>query len=219
MVFKVQIHFSWLVGDMTLDEDMSSADAEQDEEEEEGEEEEEVEEEVVEEVFDNQPLLVWQGNAAGANLPRGRIFIGSCDAEANVPALKAANIAKVLMAARELTPSSDGFEYCTVGLVDKPEENLLQHFDECFDFVDAAVTRGEGVLVHCYAGRSRSAAIVIAWLMRRGGISLQAAWAQVSAVRPWIAPNEGFVRQLQHFEAVGCDVQKAVDSWDPAAAV
>ena len=57
------------------------------------------------------------------------------------------------------------------------------------------------VLVHCRAGVSRSATLVIAYLMKRHGMSLDDALAHVRAKRPRIAPNEGFIQQLRAFEA------------------
>ncbi|CAN8244322.1 unnamed protein product [Cochlearia groenlandica] len=37
-------------------------------------------------------------------------------------------------------------------------ENLLDYFDVCLDFIDAARKEG-GVLVHCYAGQSRRSTV------------------------------------------------------------
>lgn len=52
------------------------------------------------------------------------------------------------------------------------------------------------MLVHCYAGQSRSAALVIAHLMAAQGLGLMDAWALTRAARPCAQPNSGFLRQL-----------------------
>lgn len=43
--------------------------------------------------------------------------------------------------------------YCAV--LDSAEVDLAQHFSACFSFIDEARMAGGGVLVHCFAGRSR----------------------------------------------------------------
>lgn len=57
-----------------------------------------------------------------------------------------------------------------------------------------------GVLVHCYAGVSRSASCVIAYLMQERGMKFQEAFAFASKKRPVIFPNMGFQRQLREYE-------------------
>jgi len=57
------------------------------------------------------------------------------------------------------------------------------------------------VLVHCFAGKSRSTTILLSYLMRSQRWSLDKAYAHVKAVRPAIAPNPGFVTQLRELEA------------------
>jgi Icc-related predicted phosphoesterase len=56
------------------------------------------------------------------------------------------------------------------------------------------------VLVHCEQGMSRSATIVIAYLMYSMDITYQQAHLLVKRARPFICPNDGFVEQLQIFE-------------------
>lgn len=56
------------------------------------------------------------------------------------------------------------------------------------------------MLVHCRGGRSRSATIVIAYLMRTFNWSLQQAYDFVQARNPKISPNLGFMGQLINFE-------------------
>uniref|UniRef100_A0ACD5XPB3 Uncharacterized protein n=1 Tax=Avena sativa TaxID=4498 RepID=A0ACD5XPB3_AVESA len=60
-----------------------------------------------------------------------------------------------------------------VPLRDTEEENLLDHLEPCLDFIDEGRKEGS-VLVHCFAGVSRSATIITAYLMRTEQKSLEA---------------------------------------------
>jgi len=67
------------------------------------------------------------------------------------------------------------------------------------------------VLVHCAAGVSRSATVVLGYLMSRHNYTLAAALEHLKAVRPWVAPNLGFMQQLAAYEAAKCDLS----DWKP----
>ena len=64
-----------------------------------------------------------------------------------------------------------------------------------------AFASGGRVLVHCYAGISRSATIVISYLMREHSMSLSAATEHTRSRRWFINPNIGFRKQLHKFAA------------------
>ena len=81
--------------------------------------------------------------------------------------------------------------------LDTPAANLKQHFTACHRFMNNAFATGGRVLVHCYAGVSRSATIVISYLMKEHGMTLPAATQLVRSKRWFINPNRGFIRQLQ----------------------
>lgn len=68
------------------------------------------------------------------------------------------------------------------GAVDGPDAG---HVREALDFLDAH--RGQEVIVHCHAGKSRSVALVLAWLAKENGI--EAAIDQIKHIRPQAAPN------------------------------
>jgi hypothetical protein len=52
------------------------------------------------------------------------------------------------------------------------------------------------VLVHCYEGKSRSVALLLAHLMISRGWTLAAALQHIKEVRPCACPNAGFMVQL-----------------------
>lgn len=56
------------------------------------------------------------------------------------------------------------FKYKVIDVADQSQVNLLRHFPAAIGFIKEGMGKG-GVLVHCYAGVSRSSAIVIAYLM------------------------------------------------------
>ncbi|CAN0922566.1 Dual specificity protein phosphatase 12 [Linum grandiflorum] len=59
-----------------------------------------------------------------------------------------------------------------VPIRDTESEDLLDYLEVCLDFIDRSRKEGS-VLVHCFAGVSRSAAIITAYLMRSEQLSLE----------------------------------------------
>lgn len=68
-----------------------------------------------------------------------------------------------------------------------------------YDFLVDKVGKGENVLVHCAAGRSRSATVVIYYLMKRCGLTFEEAHAVVAKFRPEITLNKSFAALLKKF--------------------
>ena len=66
------------------------------------------------------------------------------------------------------------------------------------DFIEENIGK-TNVLVHCQAGVSRSATIVIAYMMRKYQYSMDVAVDRVKKRRPYIDPNKGFMKQLREF--------------------
>lgn len=83
----------------------------------------------------------------------------------------------------------------------KDEEKApIQDYLECVNQLIVQFSNPERlkstVLVHCKAGISRSAAMVIYHLMRSRGYTLKDAIAHVKAKRRIISPNDGFMSAL-----------------------
>lgn len=89
----------------------------------------------------------------------------------------------------------------TLNILDLPETKIYSYFEESFAFIDEARRKG-CVLVHCNAGVSRSATIVIAYVMFKLKLSYTEAFKKVKDTRPSICPNSGFIEQLKQYELV-----------------
>ncbi|KAK9664830.1 hypothetical protein RND81_14G071700 [Saponaria officinalis] len=129
------------------------------------------------------------------------LFLGSLGAANNKPGLKRLNITHILTVAGSLAPAHPrDFTYKVIEVMDREETNLAQYFDECIDFIDEAKRSGGGVLVHCFVGRSRSVTVVLAYLIKKRGMTLSEAFEHVKSKRPQASPNAGFLKQLRNYE-------------------
>lgn len=95
-----------------------------------------------------------------------------------------------------------------VPLRDMESENLLDYLDVCFEFIEERRKQG-AVLVHCFAGVSRSAAIITAYLMKSEGLSREAALESLRQSCEFVSPNDGFLEQLKMFEEMGFKVDRS----------
>ena len=129
----------------------------------------------------------------------GQIWLGNLAAAQNIQALQDRGIIKVLtvMNGSNLKYNiEDGFIHKKVEVVDLGDQNIIQYFGECLNFIEGE----ERVLVHCSAGASRSATIVIAYLMWAKRMRYEKASEGVRNKRYVVCPNFGFREQLKLFE-------------------
>ncbi|XP_041938132.1 dual specificity protein phosphatase 13-like [Alosa sapidissima] len=88
-------------------------------------------------------------------------------------------------------------EYHGVPADDSPSFNLSRYFQSSADYIHQALNSpGARVIVHCAVGVSRSASLVLAYLMIHHHFTLVDAIRKVMESR-WIFPNRGFLKQLR----------------------
>ncbi|XP_070826562.1 dual specificity protein phosphatase 14 [Chaetodon trifascialis] len=132
---------------------------------------------------------------------RPGLFLSGLDSALSLSVLSSRNITLIVNASglEDVTyPSLDGLHVLHVPIQDQPHAPLRHYFDPVADRITQNPTGG--TLVHCAAGRSRSAALVMAYLMRVEGLSLRRAHEVVLERRPFVRPNAGFWRQLMDYE-------------------
>jgi hypothetical protein len=114
----------------------------------------------------------------------GRIYLGGMNHALNDELLEEKVIRAVitihprdLLAWDERDASYGLRRYCTDGcpvqyhlmvpLEDSSNSNLIDHFDDTYDFIHEHLQKGHNMLIHCKSGRSRSVAVLIAYLQRK----------------------------------------------------
>ena len=66
-----------------------------------------------------------------------------------------------------ISPQESSFEYLRLPLKDMNTESVLEYLPKAVEFLQRARVRADGcVLVHCNEGKSRSASIIIGYLIQ-----------------------------------------------------
>ena len=75
------------------------------------------------------------------------------------------------------------------------------YFEELFAWIDAALVEpGQAVLVHCFAGAHRGAAVCVGFLMHAKDLRLEAALQAAQAARPIVDPKELLMELLERLD-------------------
>lgn len=137
------------------------------------------------------------------------VFLFS-DAAMSKPTLRELGITHVLNAAKgekfsQINTSQAYYDDCGVkfygiNLMDTESCKIEKHFDQAVDFINEALKNGGKILIHCFMGISRSATLLIAYLIRYRQIKLEEALRLVIRKR-LIWPNDGFLKKLIDYEA------------------
>jgi hypothetical protein len=89
------------------------------------------------------------------------LFLGDAFHASNEKSLKSLGINHILNVAGNIPVVLDRskFEICHLNIRDNTDENIFQHFNTCFKFLDKCLENSGKVLIHCHAGVSRSSTI------------------------------------------------------------
>ena len=126
------------------------------------------------------------------------IYLGKLAGLSDKDYFKAEKITSILSLIKDV-PEVDkelNIKHKIMHIDDLYSENIIKYFKECIEFID---NNGK-IFIHCECGVSRSATIVISYLMWKTHSTFEAAYRFLKKTRPEIDPNNGFRRQLKKFE-------------------
>jgi protein phosphatase slingshot len=128
------------------------------------------------------------------------LYLGSYNNATNKKELEYVDIKYILNCATECKNLfSEDFVYKKLNLSDLCETKIDAHFEEAFEFINKAKEENSSIFIHCQVGKSRSATIVIAYLMKHHNYKFDDAFNYVKKLRKLILPNLGFMARLREF--------------------
>jgi dual specificity phosphatase 12 len=135
------------------------------------------------------------------------LWLGNVQAAEDEQNLHNKKISHILSVFSKYLPDSNSagkprYHRLILPLHDNHTELLIEHFPTTNEFIRQALDSKGKVLVHCKQGISRSATVVLAFLLRYGfAASVAEAFDLVRQKRHYINPNFGFVEQLLVYHA------------------
>ena len=139
------------------------------------------------------------------------LFIGNFKSVEDIKWLQEKDISLIVDAANITNGKSiPNIEIIKIEEEDSLDTNLIQHFDRTILKIKE---QSKSTLVICQMGRSRSACLVIAYLMKCKHLSLIDAYSLLKRKRPMINPNLSFILQLICFDyQIKNDIKRAAAS-------
>ncbi|CAL5204482.1 unnamed protein product [Lathyrus oleraceus] len=133
------------------------------------------------------------------------LFIGGALSARSIYTMQHLGITHILcLCSNEIGQSDsqfpDLFTYKNFFVCDTENSNISILFEEACDFIEDVERAGQGILVHCFEGKSRSVTVVLAYLMLRKKLTLSEAWNTVKKVHRRAQPNDGFGKILQELD-------------------
>ncbi|XP_067131989.1 dual specificity protein phosphatase 3-like [Centruroides vittatus] len=144
------------------------------------------------------------------------ILLGNGETAFNRPLLRRLNVTHVVNAACGTDPELNlidtsaefykdvNIDFYGIYALDMSSFPLHQFFNPVAEYIHDALQSGGRVFVHCRQGISRSATLVLAYLMIKKNMTAQEATRLVRSRRE-ITPNEGFLYQI-------CDLNERLHS-------
>jgi protein-tyrosine phosphatase len=134
--------------------------------------------------------------------PVSNLYLGTCFGAKDEKWLQDHNIALIidLGSVSKRDEMKSKIKRVKYEVKDTEDQDLQKCFTETYELIETVLQEKKGVLVHCVAGISRSPAVVISYLMKKKRWSLALANKNLSEHRGIIAPNFGFLQQLEKLE-------------------
>ncbi|KAF9444655.1 phosphatases II [Macrolepiota fuliginosa MF-IS2] len=165
--------------------------------------------------FDNLPPEVMQAmctpmhevlstTVTPGHAPSGALYIGSLAAVQDKEMLRehrVTHLVQVLDVPWLPASEKDGFSTYRISIDDAITVDIRPHLEAACNYIDTSLRSGRNVLVHCQQGVSRSAAVILAYLIRNRGMTYDSAYAYLKRKRACVKPNPTFIQALQEWEA------------------
>ena len=115
------------------------------------------------------------------------------------------NIEIVINCTKDISFFSNYTKNIRISVNDNLEEEEIDKFylyiDKGVDLINKEILNFKNILVHCYAGKQRSASIISCYLMKYGNMSLKESIESIKSKRSVaFTPEINFIKSLLQFE-------------------
>ena len=126
------------------------------------------------------------------------LYLGDFRAADNLNILKENNITHIINCAFNL-PNKFPNEiiYKRLDLRDEPNQPIIEQMKEAYKFIKE--NNDKNIFVHCVFGKSRSASVIIFYIMNEQKIDFNSAKNFVKNIRSIVDPNKGFEDELNNY--------------------
>ena len=129
------------------------------------------------------------------------IFLGNMLGAENSTIMNNNNIKYIINCTRTIPNYFESnYTYLRIPIDDTFSQHIENYFDITYDFITKAIDNNNNIFIHCHAGVSRSATILIAYLMRKNNIDVNTALNIVKNKRSIINPNIEFMDALNNYK-------------------
>ena len=132
------------------------------------------------------------------------IYLGNAYNASNFNQLDEFNITTIINVTNEIPnyfEELEEFSYLKIPIDDTNSNTLLSFFDKINEYIknNEREKTKTNILIHCYMGSSRSATVIIAYLVKKYNFSLQQALELVKEKRPVVNINTKFWNDLETY--------------------
>ena len=127
------------------------------------------------------------------------IYLGDFRTADNIDILKEYNITHIINCAFNLPNKyPEQITYKRLELRDETDQPIIEKLEEAYQFIKE--NKDKNIFVHCVFGKSRSASVVIFYIMKEKKLNFNEAKNFVKNIRQIVEPNSGFENELNRYE-------------------
>ena len=126
------------------------------------------------------------------------IYLGDFRTADNIDILKEHNITHIINCAFNLPNKyPEQITYKRLELRDETDQPIIEKLEEAYQFIKE--NKDKNIFVHCVFGKSRSASVVIFYIMKEKKLNFNEAKNIVKNIRQIVEPNSGFENELNRY--------------------
>ena len=126
------------------------------------------------------------------------IYLGDFRTADNIDILKEYNITHIINCPFNLPNKyPEQITYKRLELRDETDQPIIEKLEEAYQFIKE--NKDKNIFVHCVFGKSRSASVVIFYIMKEKKLNFNEAKNFVKNIRQIVEPNSGFENELNRY--------------------
>jgi protein-tyrosine phosphatase len=129
------------------------------------------------------------------------IFLGNAYNANNYSTLNYYKIKTIVNVSKEIPNAFESnFDYYRIPINDDSENHISEFINSTLDFLNnKSIDKDNAVLIHCYMGSSRSASIVLIYLITKYNYDFESALKLIKLKRPIVNINNNFIEDIKKY--------------------